>query len=141
MAGKSKVVKKAEKASVRAAATSGRMGSQKLKELDKSSKLNKAAGGKAKSALAIPGSRQDRLPNAPKTSKSLAKRVNQSKVARGEKPRPLYVSKATATKDKNQYDRMQASKKDFYEKEYKKTGKNSWADPKADGKEYKKKPQ
>ena len=97
MAGKPKVVKKAEKASVRAAATpvgSAKPG-QVLSEAVKRNRLAKAAKGKAKEAGPVPGSPYLRK-TGEKTSKSLAKRVNQSRVARGGSPRPLYTSKAKA---------------------------------------------
>jgi hypothetical protein len=97
MAGKSKIVKKAEKASVRAAATpvgSAKPG-QMLSEAVKRNRLAKAAKGKAKEAGPVPGSPYLRK-TGNKTSKSLAKRVNQSRVARGGSPRPLYTSKAKA---------------------------------------------
>ena len=101
-AGKSKAVLKAEKASVRATATEpGPIRietNQKIDETDKANKLAKAAKGKAKSAAAVPGSFADRKGYYPSTSKSMAKRVNQSRVARGGKPRPLYISKAEAGK-------------------------------------------
>ena len=97
MAGKSKIVKKAEKASVRAAATpvgSAKPG-QMLSESVKSNRLAKAAKGQAKDASPVPGSPYLRRTGT-KTTKALAKRVNQSRVARGGSPRPLYTSKAKA---------------------------------------------
>ena len=107
MAGKSKIVKKAEKATVRAAATGkvvGVRGSQEavIKDLSKSIKAGKKAGTKI-SAGSVPGSVADRNSRAKgdgskrsSAKKTLAKRVNQSAVARGGSPRPLYVSKAKA---------------------------------------------
>ena len=99
MAGKSKIVKKAEKASVRASATSPSMASTKpgqmITESVKRNRLAKAAKGQAKDASGVPGSPYQRK-TGKKTPKALAKRVNQSIVARGGSPRPLYTSKAKA---------------------------------------------
>lgn len=109
MAGKPKVVRKAEKATVRAASTSrvdAVNGPRKdvIKDLDKSIKANKRAGTKI-SASSVPGSVADRNRKAKgdgskrsSAQKTLAKRVNQSVVARGGAPSKTYVSKGRAAK-------------------------------------------
>ena len=106
MAGKSKLVRKAEKASVRSSSSSRVNGPHNpkgtIKDLNKSSKANKAAGTRIY-AGAVPGSVVDRKLSAKGTGgkrssakKTLAKRVNQSVIARGGRPLKTYVTKARA---------------------------------------------
>jgi hypothetical protein len=106
MAGKPKVVRKAEKAAVRAASTSQVVGSMGtgtvIKDLGKSIKANKRAGTKI-TAGSVPGSVADRNSRLKgdgskrsSAKKTLAKRVNQSVVARGGTPSSSYVTKRKA---------------------------------------------
>lgn len=105
MAGKAKAVKKAEKAAVQVNSTRS---TDNRPALAKSVKANAAAGTSRNNAsgyAAKPGSTIARKQLDSKTGskqsgikQTLQKRVNQSKVARGEKPDSVYVTKAKAEK-------------------------------------------
>jgi hypothetical protein len=104
--GRKKDIKKAVKATVRAAATNGTKNPQeKIADLQKSSNAGKRVEYKVKSASAIPGSAVDRQngisddgSKGSSAKKAMQKRVNQSKIARGDKPYRVYVTKAEADK-------------------------------------------
>jgi hypothetical protein len=105
MAAKPKAVKKAEKASVQ---VSSKRATGNLPALGKSVKANAAAGTSRNNAsgyAAKPGSPIARKQLDSKTGskqsgikQTLQKRVNQSKVARGEKPDSVYTTKANSEK-------------------------------------------